>query len=64
MDKITAQVGQIIEVNGKQYRATESGFVLVEVKVDSQDGIMIHLEADTAYLGDGNQILLIEGVDL
>ncbi len=26
MNKITAQVGQIIEVNGKQYRATESGF--------------------------------------
>jgi len=32
MNKITAQVGQIIEVNGKQYRATESGFELVTVK--------------------------------
>lgn len=32
MDKITAQVGQIIEVNSKQYRATESGFELVEAK--------------------------------
>jgi len=31
MDKITAQVGQIIEVNGKQYRATESGFELITV---------------------------------
>lgn len=26
MNKITAQVGQIIEVNGKSYRATEGGF--------------------------------------
>jgi len=31
MNKITAQVGQIIEVNGKQYRATESGFELITV---------------------------------
>ena len=26
MDKVVAQVGQIIEVNGKQFRATEGGF--------------------------------------
>jgi len=26
MNKITAQVGQIIEVNGKQFKATEGGF--------------------------------------
>lgn len=32
MNKITAQVGQVVEVNGKQYRATESGFDPVESK--------------------------------
>ena len=31
-EKITAQVGQIIEVNGKSYRATEGGFEPVVIK--------------------------------
>lgn len=43
-DKITAQVGQVIEVNGKQYRATESGFELITVKRGPLGGVLKRLD--------------------
>ncbi len=53
-DKITAQVGQVIEVNGKQYRATESGFELITVKRGPLGGVLKRL----ADLKDGEHFVV------